>query len=73
MLSAHLYRQLMLQYLLRCSFKQGLSDVAVKKKSEVKKTAFAAMQTELLEDTKLFTADSTEECQQVIELSMPGI
>jgi len=44
----------------------GLSDVAVKKKSEVKKTAFAAMQTELLEDTKLFTADSTEECQQVL-------
>lgn len=37
----------------------------MKKRSDVKKSAFAAMQPELLEDTKLYTADSVEECQQV--------
>jgi hypothetical protein len=49
------------------SFKQGLADVAAKKKSDVKKGALAAFETELLEDTKMHIADSTEECQQVCE------
>lgn len=44
----------------------GLADVAAKKKSDVKKGALAAFETELLEDTKMHIADSTEECQQVL-------
>lgn len=44
---------------------QGLADVVAKKKSDVKKGALAALETELLEDTKMHIADSTEECQQV--------
>lgn len=44
----------------------GLDDVSAKKKSEVKKSAQAALQSELLEDTKMHVADSQEECQQVL-------
>ncbi|KAG0627782.1 hypothetical protein M758_2G227700 [Ceratodon purpureus] len=44
----------------------GLADVAAKKKSDVKKGALAALETELLEDTKMHVADSTDECQQVL-------
>lgn len=44
---------------------QGLADVAAKKKSDAKKGALAALETELLEDTKMHVADSVEECQQV--------
>jgi len=44
---------------------QGLADVAAKKKSDVKKGAISALETELLEDTKMHIADSAEECQQV--------
>lgn len=44
----------------------GLADVAAKKKSDVKKGALAALETEFLEDTKMHIADSTDECQQVL-------
>lgn len=44
---------------------QGLSSISTKKQAETKKTAIAAMQEELSENTKIFLADTGADCQQV--------
>ncbi|KAJ7538852.1 hypothetical protein O6H91_11G065700 [Diphasiastrum complanatum] len=44
----------------------GLSSVSIKKRSDVKKAAIAALHQELSEDCRTFSVDCPEDCQQIL-------
>jgi pre-rRNA-processing protein TSR1 len=44
----------------------GLADVPMKKRSDAKKSTSVALQAELPENSKIYSSDTIEECQQLL-------